>query len=129
MPFIIAGGVLGVLAFAAVVFYTTSSSGGTASGNTPVVVAAHDLSIRVPILPGDLIVAQFAAADVPPGSFAKVADLKNVVAAVNITKGQAVTSNLLLGAEDVVIGPQSAFLPIPQGFVALTIPTGEMQGV
>lgn len=129
MPFIIAGGVLGVLAFAAVLFYTASSSGGAASGNTPVVVAAHDLSIRVPILPRDLTVAQFSAADVPPGSFAKIADLKDVVAAVNITKGQAVTSNLLLGSADAVIGPQSAYLPIPAGFVALTIPTGEQQGV
>ena len=93
------------------------------------VVAAHDIQIRVPVLPSDLVVAQFHSTDVPPGSFSKVTDLKGVVAAINISKGQAVTSNLLLTSTDAVIGPQSAYLPIPAGFVALTIPTGEQQGV
>lgn len=129
LPFIIIGAVLGVLAFAAAVFYTQSAVGGSAAGTVPVVVAAKDLGIRVQIHPADLTVAQFHESDVPPGSFAKVADVKDVVAAVNITKGQAVTSNLVLGTGDTVIGPQSAFLPIPTGFVALTIPTGEQQGV
>lgn len=95
----------------------------------PVVVAAHDLLIRVRVLPGDLTVVQYHSADVPPGSFASVSEIKNVVAAVTIAKGQPVTSNLLLTSSDIVIGPQSAYLPIPQGFVALTIPTGEQQGV
>lgn len=95
----------------------------------PVVIAAHDLQIRVPIQPGDLAIANFHSADVPVGAFSKIADLKDVVAAITISKGQAVTSNLLLTSADAVIGPQSAYLPIPAGFVALTIPTGEQQGV
>lgn len=93
------------------------------------VVAAHDLQIRVQVLPADLTIAQFHAADVPPGAFSKLSDIGNVVAAINISRGQAVTSNLLLTSNDAVIGPQTAYLPIPQGFVALTIPTGEQQGV
>lgn len=117
-----------MLTAGAVLFYT-STAGGSSAGNVPVVVAAHDLLIRVPILPGDLVAAQFHSSDVPAGSFSKVTDLKNVVAAINISKGQAVTSNLLLTSTDAVIGPQSAYLPIPTGFVALTIPTGEQQGV
>lgn len=130
LPFIIAGAVFGVLAFAAVLFYTSTLGGGSSSaGNIPVVVAVHDLSIRVPVVASDLAIAQFHSSDVPPGSFSKISDVKDVVAAVNITKGQAVTSNLLLSSTDTVIGPQSGFLPIPKGFVALTIPTGEQQGV
>ena len=128
LPFIIIGAVLGVLAFGAAVFYTQSVA-GTSAGNMPVVVAVHDIGIRVPITAADLTVSQFHPADVPPGSFTKVADVKDTVAAVNIIKGQAVTSNLVLGSTDAVIGPQSAYLPIPTGFVALTIPTGEQQGV
>ena len=120
---------MGVVAFGAAAFYVSSATGGEAAGTIPVVVAAKDLGIRVQIFPADLVVAQFHASDVPPGSFAKVSDVKDVVAAVNITKGQPVTSNLVLGTGDTVIGPQSAFLPIPAGFVALTIPTGEQQGV
>jgi Flp pilus assembly protein CpaB len=120
--------VLAVLTAGAVLFYTSTAS-GTSAGNVPVVVAAHDLQIRVPVLPADLVVAQFHASDVPPGSFSKLTDLKGVVAAINISKGQAVTSNLLLTSTDAVIGPQSAYLPIPKGFVALTIPTSEQQGV
>ena len=106
-----------------------SAGSGTSAGTIPVVVAARDIGIRVQILPADVTIAQFHESDVPPGSFAKVTDLKSVVAAVNITKGQPVTNNLLLGVGGTVIGPQSAFLPIPPGYVALTIPTGEQQGV
>jgi pilus assembly protein CpaB len=120
--------VLALLTFGAVLFYTSTAS-NVGAGDQPVVVAAHDLPIRVQILPGDLAVIRVHTGDVPPGSFASVSDLKNVVAAITIAKGQAVTSNLLLTSTDAVIGPQSAFLPIPTGFVALTIPTGEMQGV
>ena len=124
----IAGAVLAVLTFGGALFYTTTA-GGVSLGNVPVVVAAKDLQIRVPIEPGDLLVSNFHASDVPPGAFTRIADLKNLIAAVNITKGQPVTNNLVLTSTDAVIGPQSAYLPIPSGFVALTIPTGEQQGV
>jgi pilus assembly protein CpaB len=128
LPLIIAGGALCLLTAGAVIFYTSSST-STGGGNVPVVVAAHDLLIRVPILPGDLVVAQFHASDVPPGSFSSVSQVKSVVAAITISKGQAVTSNLVLNSTDSIIGPQTAYLPIPSGFVALTIPTGEQTGV
>jgi Flp pilus assembly protein CpaB len=119
---------LALVTFVGVLLYTTSLS-GTGGGTVAVVVAAHDLTIRVPILPSDLTVAQFHTEDVPPGAFAKVTDVKDVVAAINISKGQVVTSNLVLTSTDTVIGPQAAFLPIPTGYVAVTIPTGEQVGV
>jgi Flp pilus assembly protein CpaB len=127
-PFIIGGVALAVVTFAAVFLYT-ASAGGTGGGNVPVVVAAADLPIRVPISVQDLTIIQYHASDVPPGAFSNISDIKNVVAAITIKKGQPVTSNLLVTSTDAVIGPQSAFLPIPTGFVALTIPTGEQQGV
>jgi Flp pilus assembly protein CpaB len=111
-----------------VLFYTTSAS-GSGAGNVPVVVAAHDLQIRVPVLPADLSVVQYHSSDVPPGSFSSVSEIKGEVAAITISKGQAITANLLLTSADSVLGPQSAYLPIPEGFVALTIPTSEQAGV
>jgi len=129
LPFIIGGGALALLTFVGVLLYANSAAGGSSAGNVPVVVAAHDLAIRVPISPADLTIASYHADDVPPGVFAKVSQLTNVVAAVNIAKGQPVTSNLVVGATDAVLGPQSGYLPIPSGFVALTIPTGEQTGV
>jgi Flp pilus assembly protein CpaB len=129
LPFIIGGAVLALFTFLGIIFYSSTLSGGTAPGNVPVVIAARDLAIRVPIGPGDLTVAKFHAEDVPPGAFTKIADLASVVAAINISKGQVVTSNLVVKSADAVIGPQSAYLPIPTGFVALTIPTGEQVGV
>lgn len=128
MPFIIGGAALAVLTFVGVLFYTTSAAGQNA-GSTPVVVAARDLNIRVAIQPADLTVVQYHEGDVPPGAFAKVSDVGGVVAAVNIKKGQPVTANIVLNSADAVLGPQTAFLPIPTGFVALTIPTGEQVGV
>lgn len=128
LPFILGGAALALLTFVAVLFYA-SSVGTGAGGNAPVVVAAHDLAIRVPIQAADLTIVQYNASDVPPGAFSKVAELSGVVAAINIAKGQPVTSNLVVNSTDAVVGPQSAYLPIPTGFVALTIPTGEQQGV
>lgn len=128
MPFIIAGAALGLLAFVGVFIYT-SSAGTAGLGTQPVVVAAHDLLIRVPITANDLTVVQFHSGDVPPGAFAKVTDVPSVVAAVTIAKGQPVTSNLIVASTDTVLGPQAAYLPIPQGYVAMTIPTGEQTGV
>jgi Flp pilus assembly protein CpaB len=60
--------------------------------------------------------------------FAKIADVAGTVPLVTIMAGQPVTSNLI-GKSDQVAGPLSAYLPIPSGYVALTIPTSEEQGV
>jgi len=47
---------------------------------------------------------------------------------VTILSGQAITSNVVVRASQ-ALGSQSEYLPIPSGFVALTIPTSEQQGV
>lgn len=122
------GAALALVTFVGVLFYTSTAT-GSSTGTVPVVVAANDLKIRVPIQPSDLTIVSYHVGDVPPGAFSRIADLKDTVAAINITKGQVVTNNLLVLSTDTVIGPQASFLPIPQGFVALTIPTGEQAGV
>ena len=47
---------------------------------------------------------------------------------VAISAGQAVTSNEVAKPSQ-ALGAQSEYLPIPSGYVALTIPTSEQQGV
>ncbi len=134
MTFTILGVVLAVLGFGLVLLVGTVANGksvGSAGGGAQmdVVVAANDLAIRTPLQATDVKVARFSSSDAPPGGFARVDDVKNLVAAVEIKKGQAVTSNMLVKSGDSVIGAQSAYLPLPTGYVALTIPTGEQQGV
>src|SRR5260370_39740953 len=47
---------------------------------------------------------------------------------VTIVSGQGIASNEVVRASQ-ALGSQSEYLPIPSGFVALTIPTSEQQGV
>ena len=53
-----------------------------------------------------------------------------LIAEINIAKGQLITQNMLAQQGDLISGAQPAYLPIPQGFVAVTIPAGgEINGV
>jgi len=131
VPFTILGVVLALVGFALVLLL--GSRGGTSPGNSaataPVVVAAADIALRTSLTPAQVTIVKMVPADVPPGAFTTVSAVKGLVAAVNIVKGQPVTSNLLVRSSDTISGPQAAYLPIPSGFVAKTIPTSEMQGV
>jgi len=134
LPFTILGLVLALLAGGMVVVLGSMAGGGgkaagPAAATVPVVVAAQDIPIRSTLTGKEVTVAKFSPADAPPAAFSKVEDLKASSAAVDIKKGQAVTANLLVKSGDVVAGSQPAYLPIPSGFVAITIPTGEIQGV
>jgi Flp pilus assembly protein CpaB len=60
--------------------------------------------------------------------FTKISDATGMIPLVTIVKGQAVSSNLVAKPGQ-TLGAQSEFLPIPSGYVALTIPTSEQQGV
>jgi Flp pilus assembly protein CpaB len=131
-PYTILGVVLALVGFGVVVLFgvlTGGSHSNAPAGQADVVVAARDVPARAPLALGDVVVGKYATSDVPPSSFTNPADVKGLVPSVDIKKGQAITANLLVKDPDLVTGPQSAFLPIPSGFVALTIPTGEQQGV
>ena len=93
-----------------------------------VVVAVKDLPPRIPIDPGSL-----AYKDVPTTAyeqlfFTKIDDVKGTIPLVTIVTGEPITSNLVAKPSQ-ALGSQSEFLPIPSGFVAITIPTSEQQGV
>jgi Flp pilus assembly protein CpaB len=122
---------MAVLAFA-LVFVLGGGIGGTRASIGPsvnVVVAAHDIPMRATINANDITLKPLAQADVPPGALTRRDDAKGLVAEVNISQGQPVTQNLVAKSLDQVAGQQAAFLPIGEGFVAITIPTGEQQGV
>jgi Flp pilus assembly protein CpaB len=78
----------------------------------------------VQIQASDLTTAQVPNSGVQPGAFTAVSQLKGMVPLVDLKKGQTITNNLVGTAATV-----PALLPIPSGYVALTIPTGEQQGV
>ncbi len=132
-PFTILGAVVAVLALGAFIFLgsRTSASGGIAgpAAQRSMVVAARDISIRVPLTPGDVKLIKIDAAAIPPQSFDHVDQVKGLIPLVGIQQGQPVTGNLLVTSPDQVTGAQAGFLPIPKGYVALTIPTSEQQGV
>lgn len=133
-PFTIIGAVVAIIALGIFLYLgsrtTGSIVGGTSTTNLKsVVVAAHDISIRVPLTTADVKVIQVDAAAIPPQSFNRVDLLKGLIPIVSIISGQPVTGNELVASADQVTGAQSAFLPIPKGYVATTLPTSEQQGV
>jgi pilus assembly protein CpaB len=134
-PFTIIGAVVAVIALGIFVFLGSRLGGGAAGtgGGTittkGLLVAARDIAVRVPLTSADVKVIQVDVNALPPQAFDKVDQVKGLIPVVAIYQGQSVTSNLLVSSSDQVVGAQAAFLPIPSGFVALTLPTSEQQGV
>jgi pilus assembly protein CpaB len=111
------------------VFAVGSLNGHSAAvPQSRVLVAARDIQARE-VLSSDMVVlASIPASAVPPGAVATFAQIKGQTALVTILKGQALTTNLVTTNPDTEQA-QTAYLPIPQGFVARAIPAGELQGV
>lgn len=133
-PYTLIGAVLAVLGFGLVMLFSFVTGGKTASGTpavsqSSIVVAARDIAPRTPLTADDVKVVKYATTDLPPSAVLKLDDAKGKVATVAILKGQPLTANLLAKSADEVVGAQPSYLPIPSGWVALTIPTGEEQGV
>lgn len=130
---IIVGVLLALLAFGLVFVVAGALSSGRAGPGGPsvkVVVAARDVPFRSTLAKEDLVLQDFAQTDVPPQSYSQVKDATGLIAELNISKGQALTQNMLAKSGDETLpGLKPAYLPIPQGFVAMTIPTSEQQGV
>jgi Flp pilus assembly protein CpaB len=104
--FIIAGVGLAALAFVLIfVFGGGRGPAGSSGGTSNIVVAAQ----------------------ASPGSGAAV-NSTGAVAEIKITQGQPITQNMLANSIDAV-QVQPAYLPIPKGFEAATIPTSEQTGV
>ncbi|OLC24819.1 MAG: Flp pilus assembly protein CpaB [Actinobacteria bacterium 13_1_20CM_2_65_11] len=128
-PLFLVGIALALLAFIAMfafgIVFVNRSQGGR---QIAIVMAAQDIQAREPILPDMLSVANVPAAALPPKAFFRLADVSGYSAVVTIFKGQPITSNVVASNPDVLAGA-STYLPIPQGYVAITVPTSEQQGV
>jgi Flp pilus assembly protein CpaB len=124
---------LAVLAGAGVFLLGNLTGGGSIGGGptTTVVIAKQAIGIRHTITDADLdttkVSGSFTSAN---NTYVNKTDVLNLIAEIQITKGSVITSDML--AKDVGLipaGAAPAYLPLASGYVAMTISTGELQGV
>ncbi|HKC20387.1 MAG TPA: RcpC/CpaB family pilus assembly protein [Candidatus Dormibacteraeota bacterium] len=133
--FIIIGVLLAVVAFGAVFFLSSVTGGGTSIGGGPttsVVIAKQSIPLRHQLTAADVEVAKASVNGNASlaNTYAASTDVMGLVTEINITKGAIITSDMLAkDASLVPAGAAPAFLPLAKGYVAMTIPTGEQQGV
>jgi Flp pilus assembly protein CpaB len=128
-PFTILGIILALLVIAAFVLVAINASAGQNAGTQTVVVPTRDLAPRIPIDAASLETKSIPVGGIPNELlFHKIDDVKGMVPLVTISAGEPVTSNMI-AKPGTTLGSQSAFLPIPSGYVAMTLPTSEQQGV
>jgi Flp pilus assembly protein CpaB len=125
--YIIIGAVLAVLAFAAAAGLASLSLLQQNTSGTRVVVAKANIGARTKIQSSDLELATINPA--PPQSFVQVSAVAGKGARVDIPAGSPVTANLIAPGGDLLSTSDVAYLPIPSGYVAVTVPTGEQVGV
>src|SRR5215831_9515995 len=126
--YIIVGTVLAVLAFLAAAALASAPYLFPASPlGTKVVVAKSAISARTRITSADLELS--AVNPVPPQSFTSISAVAGKGARVDIPAGEAVTANLIADSPDLLSSSDVTYLPIPQGYVAVAIPTSEQAGV
>jgi pilus assembly protein CpaB len=126
--YIIIGTALALLAFLAAAALASAPYlfPATAAG-TKVVVAKTNISARTRITSADLYMQ--AISPVPPSSFTSIGAVAGKGARVDILANEPITSNLISEAPDVLSNSDATYLPIPTGYVAVTIPTSEQTGV
>lgn len=129
-PLFILGVGLALLAFLAMfAFGILFANRSQVAGQVQVVVAARDIEPREPITPDMITLAKVPSTTLPPHAIVNSGELAGFSALVTIYKGAVVTSNVVTSNPDQIAGGAASFLPIPQGYVAMTLPTGEQQGV
>ena len=129
LPFTLIGIVLALLVIVAFVLVAISASAGQGTATQSVVVATRDLSPRIPIDASGLELKSLPTSGYPATLFFHSADqVKGMIPLVTIVSGEPITSNMV-AQPDSALGSQSAYLPIPSGYVALQLPTSEQQGV
>jgi pilus assembly protein CpaB len=129
-PLFLLGVGLALLAFIAMfAFGIVFANRGLTGREVPVVLAAVDIQAREPITIAMLSLGQVPASSLPPHAFVRLEDLNGYSAVVTIYNGQALTANIVASNPDQIQGGSNAYLPIPQGYIAMTLPSGELQGV
>ncbi len=125
--YIVIGAVLAVIAFAtAALLASLPLIQGNTTG-TKIVVAKNDIGARTVIQASDLELANYSP--VPPQAYTAIKDVAGKGARVDIPAGSPLTANLVAPTGDLLSSSDVAYLPIPSGFVAVTVPTGEQVGV
>src|SRR5260370_12132608 len=124
--YIIIGAVLAVLALAAAAGLGSISLFQQNNTGTRVVVARNDIGARTKIQSSDLQLSTINPA--PKEAFTNVSEVAGKGARVDIPAGSPVTANLIAPAGDLLSTSDVAFLPIPSGFVAGTVPPGVLAG-
>lgn len=128
-PFTFLGILLALLVIVAFVLVALNASAGNASPQQTVVIAAKDLQPRIPIGDGDLMTRTLnVPSNYPKVYYTNVSEVAGMVPLVSIASGQLIASNEVAKPNQ-ALGSQSEYLPLPKGYVALTIPTSEEQGV
>lgn len=127
-PLFALGFILAMIAFIGVFILGRVASNAVA-GSVVVIVAARDIEPREVIGRDALTLSRLPATAAPPSALARIADVAGATAQVRILRGQPITANIIVATPDQITDPAPAFLPIPQGDVAFTLPTNEQQGV
>jgi Flp pilus assembly protein CpaB len=128
-PFTLLGILLALLVIAAFVLVALNAGNASSSPTQNVVVATRELQPRTAITADSLDLKSIAVpASYPKVYFNRIQDVQGTIPLVAISAGQAVTANDVAKPSQ-ALGAQSEYLPIPQGYVAITIPTSEQQGV
>jgi len=123
-PFTLLGILLALLVIAAFVLVALNAGNASSSPTQNVVVATRELQPRTALDLKSIAVP----ASYPKVYFNRIQDVQGTIPLVAISAGQAVTANDVAKPSQ-ALGAQSEYLPIPQGYVAITIPTSEQQGV
>lgn len=125
--YIVIGAILAVLAFGTAAALASLPLLSSSSTGTQVVVAKNTITARTRIQASDLELKSISPT--PPQSFTAVALVAGKGARVDIPAGSPVTANVITTSPDQLSSSDATYLPIPQGFVAQTIPTSEQVGV
>ena len=125
--YIVIGAILAVLAFATAAGLASLPLLQSNTTGTKVVVAKNNISARTKIQASDLQLSAINPA--PPQSFLELNAVVGKGARVDIPAGSPVTANLISTSGDLLSSSDIAYLPIPSGYVGVTVPTGEQIGV
>jgi pilus assembly protein CpaB len=125
--YIVVGAILAVLAFATAAGLASLSLVQSNTSGTRIVVARNNITARTRIQAGDLELKAFTPA--VPQAFVDLGAVSGKGARVDIAAGQPVTANMITSSGDLLGTSDVAYLPIPTGYVAVQVPTGELLGV
>src|SRR3954468_11490719 len=125
--YIVIGAVLAVLAFATAAGIASLPLIQGSTTGTRVAAPSHDIQARTLIQASDLTLA--SVSPVPPQGFTAISKVIGLGARVSIPAGMPISANLVAPSGDLISSSDVAYLPIPKGWVAVTVPTSEQVGV